>query len=263
MRRVVGATLVLLVMGACSYFGREPTPYRPPTNEVSDLRDGEALYMRDCAWCHGSEAAGTRRAPSLLEGTNGPALTHFMLSTGRMPLDDPSQRSLGGEPLYDDEQILAIIGFLDTYFPPGPEMPELDLAEADLSEGLELYQNNCAACHAPTGIGGALTSSQTESEDVIDPGIIAPDVFRATPLQVAEAVRTGPGTMPVFSDGTFDDQELASLVAYVEDLDQLPDRGGAPLGRVGPVIEGAVGWVVGITLLLLFARWIGTRAGEE
>lgn len=263
MSRVVGAALLLLVIGSCSYFDREPTPYRPPATAAGDLRDGETLYMRDCAWCHGSEAAGTGRAPSLLEGPNGPALTHFMLSTGRMPIEDPGQRSLGGDPLYDDDQILAIVGFLDRYFPPGPQIPELDLEEADLSEGLELYQENCAACHAPTGIGGALTSSQRESDDVIDPGLIAPDLFQATSLQVAEAVRTGPGTMPVFSEGTFDDEELASLVAYVEEFDELPDRGGAPLGRVGPVIEGAVGWIVGITLLLLFARWIGTRAGEE
>jgi ubiquinol-cytochrome c reductase cytochrome c subunit len=262
-KRLLGLACLFLVTSSCSYVEREPVPYRPPTTMVGDVRDGEALYMRDCSWCHGNDARGTRRAPGLLEGTNGPALTHFVLSTGRMPIDDPGERSLGGDSLYDDDQILAIIGFLDTYFPPGPEMPELDLEGASLSEGLELYQNNCASCHATTGIGGALTTSDRDSDDRIDPGIIAPDLFRSTPLQIAEAVRTGPGTMPVFSEGTFDDEQLASLVAYVDELDEAPDLGGAPLGRVGPVIEGAVGWAVGVTLLLAFARWIGTRAGEE
>jgi ubiquinol-cytochrome c reductase cytochrome c subunit len=263
MKRVLATTCLLLVATSCSYFGREPTPYRPPVTQTADVRDGEVLFMRDCSWCHGNGAQGTERAPSLLEETNGPALTHFMLSTGRMPIDDPRRRSLGGDPLYDDEQILAIIGFLDTFFPPGPEMPELDLEQADLAEGLQLYQNDCASCHATTGIGGALTTSQRGSDDGIDPGIIAPDLFGSTPLQIAEAIRTGPGTMPVFAEGTFDEEELVSLVAYVDSLDEAPDRGGAPLGRVGPVIEGAVGWLVGITLLLAFARWIGTRAGEE
>jgi ubiquinol-cytochrome c reductase cytochrome c subunit len=251
-----------LVLTSCSYLDREPTPYRPPATQAGAVRDGEALYLRDCAWCHGNEAQGTDHSPGLLDGTNGPALTHFMLSTGRMPIDDPSERSLGGDPIYDDEQILAIIGYLDTYFPPGPEMPELDLEEASLPEGLDLYQENCAACHSTTGIGAALTTSQRGSDGGIDPGIKAPDLFRSSPLQIAEAVRTGPGTMPVFSEGTFDDEELASLVAYVDNLDDAPDRGGAPLGRVGPVIEGAVGWIVGVALLLVFARWIGTRAGE-
>jgi ubiquinol-cytochrome c reductase cytochrome c subunit len=262
-KRLVATFGLLLVAASCSYVDREPTPYRPPTTQAADARDGEALYMGDCSWCHGNEAQGSERAPGLLEETNGPALTHFMLSTGRMPIDDPGERSLGGDPLYDDDQILAIIEFLDTFFPEGPEIPELDLEGADLSEGLELYQNDCASCHATTGIGGALTTSERGSDGPIDPGIIAPDLFSSTPLQIAEAVRTGPGTMPVFSEGTFDDEQLASLVAYVDELDEAPDLGGAPLGRVGPVIEGAVGWAVGVTLLLAFARWIGTRAGEE
>ena len=68
--------------------------------------------------------------------------------------------------------------------------------------------------------------------------------------------------MPVFSEGTFDDEQLSALVAYTAELKDAPDRGGLPLGRVGPVTEGAVGWAVGVILLLLFARWIGTRAGE-
>ena len=263
MKRLVAFSCLLLITASCSYVDRRSTPYRPPTTAVSDQQDGRTLYMRDCAWCHGNQAQGTQRGPDLVESPNGPALTHFMLSTGRMPIEDPNERSLGGDPLYDDDQIMAIVGFLDTLFPEGPEIPDLDLEGASLSEGLELYQNNCAACHATTGIGAALTTGERGSEDSIDPGIIAPDLFGPAPAQIAEAVRTGPGTMPVFSEGVFDDDELASLVAYVHSLGEIPDRGGAPLGRVGPVVEGAVGWVVGITLLLAFARWIGTRAGEE
>jgi ubiquinol-cytochrome c reductase cytochrome c subunit len=251
-----------LLCSGCSYFHREPTPYRQRTTSVGGIVDGEVLYMRDCAWCHGNQADGTQRGPGLLAGTNGPALTHFVLSTGRMPIDDPNERSLGGDPHYDEDQILAIIGFLESFDPAGPEIPDLDPGNATLSEGLELYQDNCASCHATTGIGAALTTGERDVEG-IDPGIIAPDLFRTTPQQIAEAVRTGPGTMPVFAEGTFDDDQLASLVAYVDHLDEAPDRGGAPLGRVGPVTEGAVGWVVGIALLLAFARWIGTRAGEE
>ena len=33
-------------------------------------------------------------------------------------------------------------------------------------------------------------------------------------------------------------------------------------GVIGPVVEGAVGWLVGLGLLLLVIRWIGTKAGE-
>jgi hypothetical protein len=34
------------------------------------------------------------------------------------------------------------------------------------------------------------------------------------------------------------------------------------VGRVGPVIEGAIGWIVGLGLLVIFVRWIGTKRGE-
>ena len=262
MKRVALLGIGLLVLFACSYADDDRNPSHQATTFIGDSRDGERLYLGDCAWCHGDDGRGTERAPDLVSGTNGPALTHFVLSTGRMPISDPDERSLGAEPAYDDEQIEAIIGFIETFSPAGPEIPELDLDEADLGEGLELYQGNCASCHATTGIGGALTTSERGAGDGIDPGIIAPDLFRATPQEIAEAIRAGPGTMPVFSEGTFDDEQLSSLVAYTAGLDEIADRGGLPLGRVGPVTEGAVGWIVGLVLLLVFARWIGTRAGQ-
>lgn len=262
MRRLSLVAIGLTVLWACSYAEDEPQPSHQATTFIGDSRDGTQLYMGDCAWCHGADGEGTERAPDLISGTNGPALTHFVLSTGRMPITDPDERSLGGESVYDDEQIMAIVGFIESFSPEGPEIPELELEGADHAEGLELYQDNCASCHATTGIGGALTTSQRGSGEEIDPGIVAPDLFRATSQEIAEAIRTGPGTMPVFSEGTFDDEELSSLVAYTASLDELPDHGGAPLGRVGPVTEGAAGWAIGILLLLVFARWIGTRAGE-
>ena len=258
----MGIALTLMLLGACSYAEEEPHPSHQSTTFIGDSTDPTQLYMGDCAWCHGNQGQGTERAPDLISGTNGPALTHFVLSTGRMPISDPDERSLGGDPVYDDEQIEAIVRFVEGFSPEGPDIPVLDLDDADHAQGLELYQDNCASCHATTGIGGALTTSQRGSDAEIDPGIIAPDLFRATPQEIAEAIRTGPGTMPVFSEGTFDDEELSSLVAYTASLDELPDQGGAPLGRVGPVTEGAVGWAIGILVLLVFARWIGTRAGE-
>ena len=39
------------------------------------------------------------------------------------------------------------------------------------------------------------------------------------------------------------------------------DDGVAPIGRVGPVVEGAVGWVVGLGWCSS-SGWIGTKAGE-
>jgi ubiquinol-cytochrome c reductase cytochrome c subunit len=63
--------------------------------------------------------------------------------------------------------------------------------------------------------------------------------------------------MPVFPPSAIDDQQLASIVRYVEYLKDPEDPGGASLGRVGPVPEGFVAWVFGIGAILLIARWLG------
>ena len=263
MRWAAGGFVLLVLLGACSYAGRtEDQIYRPPgVAGVQATDDGKQLYLRDCAWCHARDGSGTERGPDLVTGTNGPAFVDFVLSSGRMPLNRPDQRMARSETIYTRDQIDALVDYVETFDADGPDIPQLALEEADLAHGGVLYQENCAACHSTTGIGGALTEGASVDE-AGRPRIVVPPVTDATAIEVAEAIRVGPGTMPVFAEEAFDDEDLDALVAYVEYLKDPDDRGGAGLGRVGPVAEGAVGWLVGIGALLLFTRWIGTKRGE-
>ncbi len=262
MKPALALSLALLVvaLSSCSYVDRDLDPYRPPLADAAE-GDGKTLYARDCAWCHGADGRGTERGPDLRSGTNGPALTHFVLSTGRMPLDDPQERSKRRPPVYDPEEVAAIVDHVKSFDPPGPDIPEVDDEIGATPHGLELYQEHCAACHAPTGVGAAITSGR--EGDRFPSSIIAPNLAESTRLQTAEAVRTGPGTMPVFGARVLDDQDVDAIVGYVDYLQDPEDRGGAPVGRIGPVAEGAVGWLVGIVALLALIRWMGTRTGEE
>ena len=259
----LAATAVLLTLGSCSYGTQEDQrPYRPPGIAHKALPEsGRDLYMRDCAWCHGNEGGGTSRGPDLVSETNGPALNHFVLSTGRMPLDDPDQSSTRREPVYSDDEIDAIVEFARSFEAPGPEIPDVD-PEADLVAGGLLYQENCAACHSTTGIGGALMPGSGDDAIAAQSNGIAPSLAESSALETAEAIRTGPGTMPVFGEETLDDEEMSAIVRHVTYLQDPSDRGGAPVGRVGPVVEGAIGWIVGLGALLIFIRWVGTRRGE-
>lgn len=256
---------LLLLAAACGYADDETRPYRPPLQaDVSGPNRGATLYERDCGWCHGARGEGTQFGPDLVTGTNGPALTHFMLSSGRMPLDYPEQRMARRTVAYSEDEIDDIVDYVSGFGQPGPDIPEIDHASADVGLGVELYQENCAACHSTTGIGGALTEG-TRVTDEPGPGrrrIVIPPVTDATAVQVAEAIRVGPGTMPVFGEETFDHEDLEAIVAYVEYLKDPDDRGGASVGRIGPVAEGAIGWIVGLGLLLIFIRWIGTKRGD-
>lgn len=273
MRKALAPLLLVLgalVVSACGYFQGDVAPYRtPPYYEPTEAAagagpadPGQQLYLRDCAFCHGDDGKGTERGPDLTVGTNGPALVDFVLRTGRMPVEESPDQMQPGERVYDEEQIKAIVEYMKTEFhAPGPEIPHIDPEHGDLGEGQELYAEHCAACHATTGIGGAmLTHPNQESRKTR--GIVIPDFEHSDDHAVADAIRTGPGSMPVFGPGLITDEELNSLVAYISYLKAPDDEGGAPIGRVGPVVEGAVGWLLGLGALLLVTRWIGTKAGE-
>jgi ubiquinol-cytochrome c reductase cytochrome c subunit len=257
----------LLLAGSCSYTEDAARPYRPPLRtEVAGTNTGAKLFARDCAWCHGARGEGTEFGPDLVSGTNGPAMTHFMLASGRMPLDYPEQRTNRREPSYSDAEIADIVEYVAGFGQPGPDIPQLNLEAADIALGVELYQENCAACHSTSGIGGALASGHTDElaeVQVERPANVAPGLADSSPAEIAEAILVGPGTMPVFGPETFTSEEVDAIVRYVVYLQDPDNRGGAGIGGVGPVAEGAVGWFLGLGLLLLLIRWLGTRAGED
>jgi ubiquinol-cytochrome c reductase cytochrome c subunit len=87
-------------------------------------------------------------------------------------------------------------------------------------------------------------------------GTDAPSLHSATPKQIAEAIRTGPGQMPVFGPETFSQQQLDSIVRYVRYLRDPEDPGGFSLGRIGPITEGMVALLLGLPLLLFACRRI-------
>jgi ubiquinol-cytochrome c reductase cytochrome c subunit len=273
-RRVGPFALLLVLAGViaagCSYFTDEAGPYRPPVyygapetaQGAGPVDPGKHLYQRDCSYCHGDDGKGTARGPDLTQGTSGAALVDFVLRTGRMPVEEPVDQMRPRKPVYDEGQIAAIVSYVEsTFHPPGPGIPEVHVSEGKLSEGQEVYLEHCASCHATTGIGGAMLIQSGKDVPGKQRGIVIPDFAHSDTQALAEAVRTGPGTMPVFGERAINEEQLNSLVRYLVYLKDPADPGGAPIGRVGPVVEGAVGWVVGLGLLLLVIRWIGTKAG--
>ena len=203
---------------------------------------GQNLYRRDCASCHGPDGGGSFRGTALREV--GTASVSYYLTTGRMPIADPDEPINRSEPAYSPEEIEAIIAYLDTLID-GPPPPDIGTATADVARGGEIYRLQCAACHGAEGIGGAMAIEG-----------FAPSVLSARADEVANAMVAGPGVMPTFSTG-YDTDDLASVAAYVEVLQDRPGTGlSVPGGRVG---EGLVAWVVAMSILVAGARWIGGR----
>jgi ubiquinol-cytochrome c reductase cytochrome c subunit len=209
------------------------------------VREGRALFLVGCASCHGLDAQGGNQAPSLI-GV-GAAAVDFQVGTGRMPLPAPGAQAERRNPLYDETQIRQLSAYISS-LAPGPPIPTVNLDDGDLAYGGELFRTNCAQCHQAAGQGGALTY-----------GKHAPNLGSATPQQVAEAMRVGPESMPVFAPGQMDDHQVNSIVKYVEFLKKPNDPGGSAIGHYGPVPEGLVAWLVGIGGLVVATLWIGSR----
>jgi ubiquinol-cytochrome c reductase cytochrome c subunit len=164
--------------------------------------------------------------------------------------------------VYRAEDRRAIVAYLATLGQAGPPIPMLSAAPAPLAPGAELYLTNCAACHSSTGIGGTLSAApQAPGSGPAPPETYAPPVTASSAIEVAEAVRVGPGTMPVFGPNTLSAAEVDAIARYVQYLRNPSDPGGLAVGHIGPVSEGAVGWLIGLGLLVGVCRWIGTRSG--
>lgn len=220
-------------------------PASAATPSADDVEEGRVLFENSCSSCHGIGGTGTELGPSVVG--SGAAGTHFMLSTGRMPLDDPNHQPVRKPPAFDPEEIAVISDYVAS-LGPGPAIPEVDLDRGDLAEGQQLYSENCAACHSSAGAGGAVGA-----------GLEAPQLHRSNPVELVEAMRIGPGTMPVFDERTLTPEEADSIARYLVYLRGQGDPGGLAMGRIGPIAEGFVVWLVGVGLLLLVCRRIGEK----
>jgi ubiquinol-cytochrome c reductase cytochrome c subunit len=221
-----------------------------PSPVPSPGLSGVQLYGQMCASCHGQHGEGTTRGPSLLQA--GPATVDFQLSTGRMPLRLDERYQPRHQPTaLSSEQISALVSYVDSLAPGGQPIP--DVRPAGVADGRTLFAQYCAACHSAGGEGAALSHGQT-----------APQLLQATPTQVGEAVRIGPGLMPAFPESLLSSADVDAIAKYIQTLqnrDGSLDLGGLPLGRLGPLTEGVVAWIAGVALLVLAVRWLARKSG--
>ncbi|MFI5392860.1 MAG: c-type cytochrome [Myxococcota bacterium] len=240
--RILRIGLLLALLGQIAWSFR-PEPSRAQTDQQAQ---GQALYEANCSTCHGLQGEGTANGPSLQNA--GPAAVDFMLSTGRMPLANPSDQPVRDEPKFTPDQTAAIVAYVETIAPGGEPIPTVDPAAGDLARGAEVFLNTCAGCHGAGATG-----------DSVGGGQIAPTIDPANPTQIGEAIRIGPGLMPRFGPETIDQADLDSVAAYLLWIRDHGQDGGLQLGRVGAVAEGLVIVVVGLGLMILFLRLTGAK----
>ncbi|MFA9429571.1 c-type cytochrome [Egicoccus sp. AB-alg2] len=263
LRWLLGAAAIAAVaVGINLLFGASATAQEPGLGaqwaEDEQLVDrGAQLFGANCALCHGEQGRGLTQpgpqaGPSLI-GV-GAASVDFMVRSGRMPMTNAQDRLQRGPNRFSEEDTRALVAFVESLAPgEGPDIPDIEgWEDADLSHGLELFTRNCAACHGPTAQGIAVGQRDISSSlDVVPP------------LEIAEAVRSGPGVMPRFLEDTLSDEDLRAVTAWVMDLREREAPGGWSFGRSGPVAEGAIAIIVGLGLLAIVMYLLGEKAHDE
>jgi ubiquinol-cytochrome c reductase cytochrome c subunit len=252
LKAMSGSAVIALALGVV---GLGYTAFAAPSTAQEDaasqqslaIREGKRLYETGCSTCHGLNLQGAS-APSLIG--IGSAAVVFQVESGRMPLHAGVQQAPRKRPQYSIQEIDQLAAYIQAngggVEAPGPDV---DLLDGNLQLGGELFRTNCASCHNFAGSGGALTY-----------GKYAPELSAASARVIYTAMQHGPEQMPRYSDNQLSPEEKRAITRYVRYITEHEDPGGAGLGRYGPVSEGLVMWLVGITSLVAITLWIGARS---
>jgi ubiquinol-cytochrome c reductase cytochrome c subunit len=266
-RPVAGLLLLLLglVLTGTLYAAFAPSSSAGTAQDDAELvAEGRKMFLVGCAFCHGQNGEGilTQEGNQLappLAGV-GAAAVDFQVSTGRMPMQQPGAQNPTKPQTYSEQEIRALAAYVAS-LAPGPSIPDpADYSLAGLSEaerqeavarGGQIFLTNCTACHNFAGKGGAMPR-----------GGYAPALDNTEARHIYEAMLTGPGQMPSFSNGNLSPEEKRDVIAYLYSLREQTQYGGFNLGGLGPVSEGLFAWVVGIGSLVGFAVWIAAHTAR-
>jgi mono/diheme cytochrome c family protein len=69
------------------------------------------------------------------------------------------------------------------------------------ANGGSVFTSNCQSCHGATGTGGT-----------------GPNIQSSSSATIQSAVRSGPSSMPSYSQSEISSQQLADLIAYIATL---------------------------------------------
>lgn len=205
------------------------------------LELGEAIFSTRCAICHGEHGEGRSAVVGILgpniqaEHDAGRVMTAVEVGPSHMPR---FEYVLSVEDMHAVSQYVA------------DELAVIPLSGGDVGEGGEWFRMYCAGCHRTAVRGGALGFVGTN----------APDLKAKSPALIAGTIRWGPGPMPKFPPSVLTDEQVASIVAYIQTIQHPINPGGDPLQWWGPTSEGFVAWV--IVLGMIGITWWIEKGGR-
>ncbi|MDE2149986.1 MAG: cytochrome-c oxidase, cbb3-type subunit III [Gammaproteobacteria bacterium] len=174
--------------------------------DPSALSLGRAVFLNNCAGCHGADARGAIGFPNLTDGDwlygGTPDKLVETITRGRHGVM-PSFKVV-----LKPEQLQALVDFVPYWS--DPELPVLRRAA-----GVKQFTVTCAPCHGADGKGNPLIGAPNLTDDIW--------LFGGGRERVRETILGGrQSTMPAW-DGTLSRDEIRVVAAYVYSLSHQQD----------------------------------------
>ncbi|WP_335947465.1 cytochrome-c oxidase, cbb3-type subunit III [Salipiger bermudensis] len=177
---------------------------------------GAAVFRTWCAQCHGSGAAGAKGYPNLLDddwlwgGTIEDI--HYTVTAGIRNEDTDEEwlrqsamPAFGRDDLLSREEIDQVVNFVMTLS--GQEPQDASLVEA----GAEVYDINCASCHAEDGTGDRMQGAPNLTDAIW--------LYGGDYETLHETVYNARyGVMPAMGGADLSEAEIRAVATYVHGL---------------------------------------------
>ncbi|HEY8430765.1 MAG TPA: c-type cytochrome, partial [Sandaracinaceae bacterium] len=210
-RRALLWTVCLLAAACGEEESARPSVEGPSGDEI--VRQGEALYARYCALCHGADAEGyaaddapSLRSPEFLRTASDAFLT-AAIADGRPGTAMSAWSDRRGGPL-GAQEIAALVRYLRSLQRDPPVIVDHVEVDGSPQRGRAIYAQHCARCHGARGEG-------------VDAVALANPVLLATAsdgfLQYAVSHGRSGTRMPAFAS-RLTPQQIDDVVSYVRIL---------------------------------------------
>jgi cytochrome c oxidase cbb3-type subunit 3 len=185
--------------------------------------DGEKLYTRHCAACHGAEGNGGVGVPLSLPDLHAVVDDEYLRLTIR--LGRPG-RIMPAFSQLSEEEVGALIKHVRGFNKTKTKTITVNPPKGNVTRGTKLYADHCAACHGANGEGGhgtGVTYSRPRDLPVLAPALNNPGFLAAASDVVIKKtlVHGRKGTpMPSFLKQGMTEANIDDIVALVRSFAQ-------------------------------------------
>lgn len=196
------------------------------------IAGGQSAFKDNCATCHGTGAEGGKGYPNLndddwLWGGTLSAIHETLLYGIRSDHEDTrvsQMPAFGKDKTLNREEIYAVVDYVLTLS--GAEKKET------YAQGAEIYQQQCATCHAADGSGMQSVGSPNLTDKIWLYGSSRQALYETIFYSRA-------GVMPAFGE-RLDDNTIRQLTIYLHELGDGEEKVAAPdegLTRPAPLVS--------------------------